>query len=78
MSAPAGTEVGLYVDLPENVQPGHELWTQTGRRYLVTAVRVQLRGAHVGRQHLRCVVLEPAARTRSVVHRIRWYKRGRR
>ena len=78
MTAPAGTEVGLYVDLVERVELGHVIQTQTGRRYLVTAVRVQQRGKHVGRQHLRCVVLAAEAQLGATkLHRIRWYARGR-
>jgi len=59
VSAPAGAEVGIYVDLVDEVTIGDVIETQTGRRYLVTARRAQLRGRHVGRQHLRVVVLDP-------------------
>jgi hypothetical protein len=78
VTAPAGAEVGIYVDLVERVELGHVIQTQSGRRYLVVAVRVQLRGVHAGRQHLRCVVLDASAQIGSAtVHEIRWYKRRR-
>lgn len=56
-AAPAGAEVGLYVDLRERVFVGDVIETQSGRRYAVVDVRVQARGKHRGRQHLRAVVL---------------------
>lgn len=90
--APAGAEVGLYVDLLANVHVGDVIETRAGKRYGVVAVRVQERGKNAGRQHLRCVVLEDdddalarwssldpnglAAPTDPVIHRIRWYVRG--
>lgn len=78
MTAPAGSTVGLYVDLAAPVEPGHVIETQTGRRYGVTSVRVQMRGRHIGRQHLRCIVLEAGQEIGdAVVHRIRWYSRRR-
>lgn len=81
MTAPAGTEVGLYVDLRESVAIGDIIETTTGRQYFVTSVRMQARGKRAGRQHLRAVVLEPSAVCPSAmpgraVHRIRWYVRG--
>jgi hypothetical protein len=82
VTAPAGTEVGLYVDLRDRVAIGDIIETRSGRQYLVTSVRVQERGKHAGRQHLRAVVLDPEAVCPSAmvarfVHRIRWYHRGR-
>jgi hypothetical protein len=78
VTAPAGAEVGLYVDLVKQVAVGDVIQTQSGRAYSVTEVRVQLRGMHRGRQHLRAVVLErDVDLTGAFVHRIRWYKRGR-
>lgn len=81
MTAPAGAIVGLYVDLVAVVWPGDLIETRSGRRYLVMANRRQARGKHEGRQHLRCTVLGddvgPSALVGRVVHRIRWYKRGR-
>jgi len=80
--APAGTEVGLYVDMAARVDLGDVIETRSGRRYLVRSVRVQERGKHAGRQHLRAVVLEPDDRAivglaAPRVHRIRWYRRDR-
>ena len=59
MTAPAGAAVGIHVDLIATVAIGDMIETQTGRRYLVVAARVQQRGKHAGRQHLRCVVMSP-------------------
>jgi hypothetical protein len=77
--APEGAEVGLYVDLLARVRVGHVIQTPSGRRYGVVSVRVQERGIHAGRQHLRCVVLGPDAElsARIRLHEIVWYKRGR-
>lgn len=90
MTAPIGAIVSLYVDLVARVGSGDVIMTGTGRRYRVIAVREQTRGRHVGRQHLRCLVVDdddepdemvyagPEGETRGgVVHRISWYSRGR-
>lgn len=82
MTAPVGAVVKLYVDLVQRVRFHDTIETQTGRRYVVMAVREQQTGKHAGRQHLTCVVIadgdfvdEPGVQT----HKIRWYKRnGRR
>lgn len=81
MKAPAGAEVGLYMDTRREIFVGDEIRTPTGRRYLVVRNRIQDRGKHLGRQHLRAVVLaddaphaydrDPDATTHCVV----WYKR---
>lgn len=82
MTAPVGAIVGLYVDLDAQVEVGDVIETTTGRRYGVLDVRVQLRGRHAGRQHLRCAVIGEM-RSMGVeagvnrVHHIRWYRRGR-
>jgi hypothetical protein len=78
VTAPAGTEVGLYVDLVAQVAIGDIIETRSGRRYGVVSVRVQERGKHAGRQHLRAVVLAEGGLEHSpgAVHRIRWYRRG--
>lgn len=77
---PPGSEVGLYYDSRRHVDVGDELETTAGRRYLVVKVRRQERGAHIGRWHLRCIVLAPdAARDPdSQVHPVHWYRRRRR
>lgn len=77
VTAPAGAVVAIYVDLADAVAIGDVIETQTARRYGVVAVRVQQRGEHVGRQHLRCVVLGVGEGGGGAVHRIRWYRRGR-
>lgn len=75
MTAPVGAEVGLYVDLVAPVEVGDVIETRSGRRYGVLSVRVQERGKHAGRQHLRCLVVEPEFVPGGRVHRIRWYRR---
>ena len=81
MTAPAGAEVGLYVDLIAPVHVGDVIETRSGRRYIAIAVRIQDRGKHRGRQHLRVIVLgegDPITRLgdrEPSVHRIRWYVR---
>lgn len=80
MTAPIGAIVGLYVDLVSHVSPGDLIETQSGRQYLVMVVRVQTRGKHRGRQHLRAQVIDrddvcPSAMVGRTVHRIRWYRR---
>lgn len=86
MTAPAGAIVGLYVDLVARVEVGDVIETQTGRQYQVVERREQTRGKHAGRQHLRCLVLDERGAglviadvevREPVVHRIRWYSRGR-
>ena len=77
MTAPAGANVGLYVDLCAQVSVGDVIETQSGRRHVVAHVRVQARGKHAGRQHLRAVVMAPGdpLPTAATLHRIRWYRR---
>jgi hypothetical protein len=75
--APVGREVGIYYD-GARLEPGDGLRTPTGRLYLVTAVRVQRRGGHIGRQHLRAVVAEAPAPDGVRVLPIHWYRRQRR
>ncbi len=77
MKAPAGALVGIYYD-GRDLHRGDWLRTPTGRCYEVVSVRVQARGKHVGRQHLRCLVVNgwrpPSAR----VLPLHWYPRGHR
>lgn len=86
--APIGAIVSMHLDLKARVDIGDLIETRTGRRYLVLDVRVQQRGKNAGRQHVRCNVLgkdgevpiepnelaDPRVR---MVHRIRWYARGK-
>lgn len=76
--APAGAEVGIYVDAAQELAAGAAVVTTTGRTYIVVRVRRQARGRHLGRQHLRCIVsdIPPPAGVR--ILRLRWYRRRRR
>lgn len=81
--APIGALVSIYYDGAQLVQPGDALesfnWKRepTGRVYLVREVRVQQRGAHVGRQHLKCIVGTCESEVAGTMHPIYWYPRGR-
>jgi len=79
MTAPAGAIVGIYVDLKACVDVGDVIETTSGRRYSVVAKRVQARGKHVGRQHLRVSVMAPddPLPATGILHRIVWYQHGR-
>lgn len=78
MKAAEGTEVGIYVDLAAPVAPGDAIVTPSGRAYMVVAVRVQERGKHAGRQHVRGIVTHESRVPFGIqVHRIRWYPRPR-
>lgn len=74
-TAPNGAVVSIYYD-GATILVGEALQTPTGRTYLVLERRVQAKGKHLGRQHLRCVVgaeVEPGTK----VLKLRWYKRDR-
>lgn len=75
---PPGSEVGLYYDSPiHQLDAGDYLRTPSGRMYEVLDVRVQERGAHVGRQHLRCLVITVDQVTDvERVFPIHWYSRA--
>jgi hypothetical protein len=75
--APVGAVVKLYVDLVAVVVAGDIVKTEAGRCYRILAVRTQLNGKHIGRQHLQAVVTDVVPE-RATVHTIRWYKRRRR
>ncbi len=77
MAAALGAVVGIYYDGARPLAPGEALRTPTGRTYLVVDVRVQARGRHVGRQHLRCAVVDQLD-AGTVIHPLYWYKRARR
>jgi autonomous glycyl radical cofactor GrcA len=82
VTAPAGAIVSLHVDLIARVDVNDIIETESGRRYRVLDVRVQQRGKHEGRQHLRVIVLgkndEHDEHDVYTVHKIRWYKRAKR
>lgn len=72
-----GESAYLYYDSTARVREGDYIRTGTGRTYLVTSVRVQMRGKHEGRQHLQTVVMEPDHVIEKDAHifRIAWYRR---
>lgn len=80
-AASPGSIVGIYMDTTRTLDPGDYIQTGTGRVYEIQAVRVQQRGVHVGRQHLRVVVMPPefdlgaaiAAGARAIP--LVWYRR---
>jgi hypothetical protein len=76
VAAPIGANVSLYYDSRRHVEVGHFIQTPTGRTYLVTDVRRQARGEHIGRWHLRAdVVPEDWPQPYDVVHPLSWYRR---
>lgn len=72
-----GESASLYVDTLATIEEGDFIETTTGRRYLVTHVRVQEKGKFVGRQHLKTVVMEPdfLPPEDATIHVIWWYRR---
>jgi hypothetical protein len=74
-AAPAGAVVKIFYDGAE-VLIGDALRTPTGRIYIIVERRVQARGAHVGRQHLACLVAKKPPKG-AMVRRLHWYRRGR-
>lgn len=74
--APSGALVRITYD-GEPVQEGEAMRTPSGRLYVVTYVRVQHRGLHVGRQYLRCLVVDEIS-DGTVVHPLVWYPRKKR
>ena len=76
MTAPVGAVVGLYLDTRLEVTEGTVLQTPSGRSYRVLTVRRQARGKHVGRWHLKVVVIPPEAiDDDDNVIPMRWYSR---
>lgn len=82
MAAPVGSNVSLYMDTPRDIQPGDYIVTHSGRSYLVDSVRIQQRGKHAGRKHMRVIVVDPATvphgDDEEVIHPLFWYSRNRR
>lgn len=78
MKAPPGAIVAIYYD-GTTLAAGDWLRSPSGRTYAVMVIRVQQRGKHRGRQHLRCVVLEHDADAPegTVVRPIHWYARSK-
>lgn len=76
--AATGRTVGLYMDTRHQLAVGDFLVTPTGRTYHLVAVRRQERGKHVGRWHIRALVVDPTVPGEDdVVHRMVWYRRPR-
>lgn len=80
MPAAIGSEVGLYYDGFEVVEEGDVVKTATtGRCYRTISNRIQAKGIHKGRQHLRVQVIDPADVTEDdKVHLLHWYSRNKR
>jgi hypothetical protein len=76
--APVGALVSIYYDSPRPVEPGDALQTPSGRVYVIAEIRVQARGKHKGRKHMKCVVADTTEGISGQVHPIYWYPRGRR
>jgi hypothetical protein len=70
--------VSIYYDGSTELDQGDALRTPTGRLYVVAHVRVQQRGKHAGRQHLRCAVFSPGtmAPPGTRVFPLHWYSRN--
>lgn len=77
MRAPLGALVSIYYDSPRRVAPGDALVTPGGRTYLIAEVRIQARGKHVGRQHLKCIVGDGSEKVAGETYPIYWYPRRR-
>lgn len=76
MKAAPGAEVGISYD-GDPLEPGNVLETPTGRRYGIVAVRLQTKGKHLGRQYLRCVVLDEKPAPGTKIFPLFWNHRGR-
>ena len=77
MTTPVGGVCRITYDSPRPVAAGDALRTPSGRTYQVREVRIQKRGRHAGRKHLRLLVVDDAP-PGVTVHPLIWYKRGRR
>lgn len=75
--AGAGSVVSIYYDGWHEMAEGEALRTPTGRTYVVVANRIQQRGKHVGRQHLRCLVVDQVEPGTAVFPLV-WYRRQKR
>lgn len=73
-----GSLVNIYYDSPVDIAPGDALKTPSGRTYIIADIRIQKRGKHVGRKHLKCVVSDGAMAYSGATHPIYWYPRKKR
>lgn len=77
MAAAVGANVGIYMDTSRDIASGDVIRTRSGRYYLVDVVREQQRGIHVGRKHMRVVVIDARdVPDDAVIHPLLWYRRG--
>ncbi len=75
--APVGSVVGLYYDARVEVEEGNVITTPSGRCYRVVGARQQTRGRHIGRWHLRALVIAAEdVCIEDTVHPLHWYRRG--
>ena len=81
--APVGSVVSIYIDAAQVLDEGDFVTTRTGRAYRVLANRIQERGKHIGRQHLRVMVVDLDEVERGLAEDpqrvslpIFWYSRG--
>lgn len=79
--APIGRNVSIYMDAREILGIGDLVVTGTGRCYRVTSNRIQEKGKHAGRQHLRVDVVDreqamAEADEDTLIIRLAWYSRG--
>jgi hypothetical protein len=73
---PIGSIVSLYYDGWAVAEEGDVIQTTTGRSYRVISNRIQEKGKHAGRQHIKAMVIEPEDVSASdVVLKLWWYKR---
>lgn len=77
MTAGIGDVVGIYMDTTQRLIPGNYIQTGAGRTYEIITVRVQTRGKHEGRQHLRVMIVPAENAEGRTVTPIRWYSRNR-
>ena len=75
---PLGTTCTLYHDSPRDVEAFDVIRTGAGTCYRVLEVRIQERGKHVGRKHLKCLRIAPEdVEEDDKVHPLYWYSRDR-
>ncbi len=77
MKATVGSLVKLFYDSPREINVGEALKTMTGRVYLIAELRKQIRGAHIGRWHIKAIVLDEVPEG-TKIHPIYWYRRKKR
>ena len=68
--APPGALVSIYYDSPREIAPGDALQAPSGRTYIIAGIRIQKRGKHIGRKHLKCIVSDGSQAFSGTVHPI--------